>query len=181
MKVILLENIAAVGALGDVINVRPGYARNYLFPQGKAARASSETLKQFEARRAELQKRQEDIEAAMQKAYEALDGYLLQLTARASPDGNLYGSVTPQMIAAAVNAQRLTEGLTIKRGQISLPDGQIKSLGEYPVNVRLSADTVAAFKLSILAETAAASPPSSQETQTDEKTSDNTDSPKDAK
>lgn len=180
MRVILLENIASVGSLGDVINVRPGYARNYLFPQGKAERASSETIKQFESRRAELQKRQEGMEAALTKAHEALNGYLLQLTARASPDGNLYGSITPQMLAAAVNAQRLAEGFTIKRGQISLPGGQIKSLGEHTVNVRLGTDAVASFTLSVLAEAAAPSH-STQETTTDETSSDNTDSPKDTK
>lgn len=165
MKVILLENVASVGKLGDVINVRPGYARNYLFPQRKAERASDEAIQQFETRRAELQKRQDELEAAMSAARRALDGYLLQLTARASPDGNLYGSITPQMIAVAVNGQNLVEGLAIKRGQVSLPDGQIKSIGDYRAVLHLSASDSAEIKISVLAETVASSTPSTGNTQ----------------
>ncbi|MCH9704730.1 MAG: 50S ribosomal protein L9 [Proteobacteria bacterium] len=152
MKVILLEKIAAVGNLGDVINVRPGYARNYLFPQGKAERANEGTIAQFEQRRAELQKRQDELEATMQSANNALDGYLLQLTSRASPDGNLYGSITPQMIASALNAQQLVAGIAIKRGQITVTDGHIKALGEHEAVVRLNQNSVANIKISILAE-----------------------------
>ena len=160
MKVILLESITSVGKLGDVINVRPGYARNYLFPQRKAERASPDAIKQFEARRAELQKRQDDLEAAMEAARLALDGYLLHLTARASPDGNLYGSITPQMIAAALNAAKLVEHLAIKRGQVTLAEGHIKSLGEHPVTVQIGPAAAAHIKVSVLAE-AASSPSSS--------------------
>lgn len=167
MKVILLENIASVGKLGDVINVRPGYARNYLFPQRKAERASTEAIKQFEVRRAELQKRQDELEAAMDKARTALDGYLLHLTARASPDGNLYGSITPQMIATALNAEKLIAGLAIKRGQVSLPEGQIKALGEHAAVIHISAEASADIKVSVLAETAAS--PSSPSTTGNEK------------
>ena len=165
MKVILLENVASVGKLGDVINVRAGYARNYLFPQRKAERASDEVIAQFETRRAELQKKQDEVEAAMSAARQALDGYLLQLTARASPDGNLYGSITPQMIATAINEQKLVEGLAIKRGQVSLPDGQIKSIGDYRAVLQISATDSAEINISVLAETVASSQSSTDSTQ----------------
>lgn len=156
MKVILLEKINPGSSLGDVVNVRPGYARNYLFPQGKAELASEEAIKRFEAQRAELQKRQEALEAAMAAAQQALSGYLLQLTARASPDGNLYGSITPQMIAAALNAQKLAEEVQIKRGQVSLPGGQIKSLGEHAASIRLGAAAQVDITVSVLAEKSSA-------------------------
>ena len=158
MKVILLESITSVGKLGDVINVRPGYARNYLLPQGKAERASTESIEKFESRRAKLQQQQQQRETAMMEAQAQLDGYLLQLTARASPDGNLYGSITPQMIVAALNAQQLMPGLVIKRGQITLPDGQIKSLGEHNVSVQLAPSVAASFRVSVLMEAATSSP-----------------------
>lgn len=164
MKVILLENLPSIGNLGEVINVSTGYARNYLFPQGKAERASEDAIKKFEARRADLQQRQEAVEAALAKAHQALEGYTLQLATRASPDGNLYGSITPQMIVNALNQQPLLDGLAIKRTQIALPDGQIKSLGEHNAIVRLGPAVTARIKISVLTETAAASQSTTQET-----------------
>lgn len=152
MKVILLEDVAGTGKLGEVIRVRPGYARNYLFPQGKADRASEEVIARFEERRVELQKRQSAAESAVQTARKALDGYILQLTTLASPDGNLYGSITPQMIANALNEQNLAPGLAMRRGQITLAEGGIKSLGEHVATVRLGAGATASVTISVLAE-----------------------------
>lgn len=172
MKVILLENITPLGQLGDVVNVRAGYARNYLFPQGKAERAGEEAIKRFAERRAELEARQEQQQAELRAASEALNGYLLQLTARASPDGNLYGSITPQIVAQALNAQKLIAGVNIRRGQVILPnDEPIKSLGEHAVEINVRADLRATIKVSILTETGEAS---SRPTETtDEDTGDN--------
>jgi len=152
MKVILLESIPSVGNLGDVINVRPGFARNYLFPQGKAERASAAAVESFAHRRAELEKRQKEQSSAMQKARDVLDGYTLQLTARASPDRNLYGSITAQIITAALNKQNIVDGLVVKRAQVVLADGPLKELGEHAVTVNLSSGLQARVNVSVMTE-----------------------------
>ena len=152
MKVILLENIPSVGKLGDIINVRLGFARNYLFPQGKAERASDAAVEKFAHRRAELEKRQQEQNSAMHKARDALDGYTLQLTARASPDRNLYGSITAQIITTALNRQNVVEGLVIKRTQVVLSDGPLKELGEHAVTVNLSSGLQARVNVSVMTE-----------------------------
>lgn len=151
MKVILREDVASLGKLGEVTTVRAGYARNYLFPQGKAERANEEAIKDFERRRAELEKEQQQRVDSMEKARKMLDGYLLQLVARASPDGNLYGSISAQNIAVALNEQRIVEEFPLKRGQVALSDGALKTLGEHSVKIRLRADCEAAITVSILA------------------------------
>ena len=153
MKIILREDVAALGKLGDVTTVRAGYARNFLFPQGKAERANAQAIRNFEHRRAELETVQQQQAANMEKARQRLDGYLLQLVARASPDGNLYGSISAQHIAASLNDQKLVEDLVIKRGQVVLPEGALKALGEYPVKIHLRADCDAAVTISVLAAT----------------------------
>lgn len=151
MKVILLENIPNLGVLGDVANVRGGYARNFLFPQGKAERATPTAVADFEKRRAELELRQSKNMEMLQTAKDALDGYILQIPARASADGSLYGSVTPAAIALALNAQKLSE-IDIRRGQISLPSGNLKEVGEHEVRVILAPDIEAKITAAVLAE-----------------------------
>lgn len=152
MKVILLETIASVGKLGDVINVRPGFARNYLFPQGRAERASKAATEEFERRRGELEKRQQDRLAAIEKVRDALDGYTLQVTARASPDRNLYGSITAQMITTALNGQDIMGGVLIKRTQVELADGPLKELGDHSVGIKLTGELRAVITVSVMTE-----------------------------
>lgn len=152
MKVILLENVASVGSLGDVVRVRPGYARNYLFPQGKAEYASAEAIEQFSARRSELESRQEEQKEIIQKAHAILDGYTLTVEVRAVADGNLYGSITPHIIATEINQQGILGNVSIKRGQVHLPNGAIKTVDNHPAEVKFAAGLVAHLTISVLAQ-----------------------------
>ncbi|MDM5147871.1 50S ribosomal protein L9 [Candidatus Persebacteraceae bacterium Df01] len=154
MNIILLESVTGLGMLGDIANVRPGYARNYLLPQGKAERATKEAIATFESRRSELEKRQANLASAMKTAGNALNRYLLQMTARAGPDGNLYGSITAAAIATQLNAQKIAENIEIRRGQITLPNGNLKEIGNHEITVTLHPDVVANITVSVLAGSA---------------------------
>jgi large subunit ribosomal protein L9 len=148
MEVILLEKIAKLGELGQVVKVKDGYARNYLIPHGKAKRATEENRKAFEARRAELEKAQA---AALTKAQERaakLDGLTLQITQKAGPDGRLFGSVTNYDIVEAL--EKL--GHEVERSQIRMPQGPLKQVGDYPLQVGLHADVAVTIKVSVLGE-----------------------------
>ena len=127
MQVILLEKVANLGNLGDVVRVRDGYARNFLIPQKMARRATEAAIKEFEARRAELEK----IQA------EKLAGRQFSLTEKAGVDGRLFGSVTSMDIAAGLVKAGFD---SIVKSQVRLPDGALKSVGEYPVTVVLHPD-----------------------------------------
>lgn len=155
MKVILLERVPNLGGLGDAVSVRGGYARNYLFPQGKAERATPRAVAEFEERRAELEERQNAREESMRRAAEALDGYLLQIPARASADGGLYGSITPAVVAAALNAQKIAD-VDVRRGHIVLPEGNLKSIGDHEAAVVLEHGARAKITVAVLAEESAA-------------------------
>lgn len=151
MKIILLEKIPAIGDIGTVANVRAGYARNYLFPRGKAERATPRIVAEFEQRRAELEQRQNNQQYELQQACEALNGYLLQLPARASADGSLYGSITSTTIAAALNAQKIVN-IDIRRGQLLLPNGNLKEVGNHDVLLLLQPGIEAKITIAVLAE-----------------------------
>ncbi|MGI9338291.1 MAG: 50S ribosomal protein L9 [Gammaproteobacteria bacterium] len=149
MKVILLEDVPNLGALGDIVRVKPGYARNYLFPQGKSERVTPEAQVRFDARRAELEKRQADAVKQLKAMREKINGTTLQVSARAGPDGKLYGSVTAAMIAAALNK---TGDADIRRGQVSLPSGALRTVGEHPANIALGKDVDAAITIAVVAD-----------------------------
>ncbi len=139
MQVILLEKVVNLGNLGDVVRVRNGYARNYLIPQKIARRATDVALKEFEARRAELEKAQAEKLAAAEAVSAKLGGYTVTLSQKAGVDGRLFGSVTTMDIAAAL----VRDGFdSIEKSQVRLPDGHLKAVGEYPVQVVLLADVV---------------------------------------
>ncbi|WP_432784713.1 50S ribosomal protein L9 [Oligella sp. MSHR50489EDL] len=150
MQVILLETIGKVGQLGDVVRVRNGYARNYLIPQGKAQRATDAAIKEFEARRAELEKAQADRVASAEALAAKLADYRLDVTQKAGVDGRLFGSVTNIDIA------RLLEqaGFEVERSQVRMPDGALKAVGEYPVTVHLYADIAANITVNVIGEMA---------------------------
>lgn len=150
MKVILLEKVPNVGDLGTVAKVRAGYARNYLLPRGKAERATPQAAAEFEHRRADLEKRQQEQQQILRQGRDSLDGYLLQMPARASPDGSLYGSITAAGIAAALNAQKII-GMDIRRGQVSLPAGNLKTVGDHKVNIVIESGVEAAITVAVLA------------------------------
>ncbi|MGI9305748.1 MAG: 50S ribosomal protein L9 [Gammaproteobacteria bacterium] len=155
MKVILLERVPNIGNLGDVATVRGGYARNWLFPQGKAERATPRAVAEFDSRRADLEKRQNMRHETLREAAEALEGYLLQIPARASADGGLYGSITPAVIAKMLNAQKLAP-VDIRRGQIFLSGGNLKETGDHEVEIVLDDSLRAKITVSVLAEDGAA-------------------------
>ena len=148
MQIILLEKITNVGNLGDVVKVKDGYARNFLIPQGKARRATQENLKAFESKRAELEKAQAAQLAKAQEAGAKLEGFMLQITQKAGPDGRLFGSVTNYDIVEALEKQ----GHPVERSQIRMPQGPLKQVGDYPIQVALHTDVTATITVSVLGE-----------------------------
>ncbi len=149
MQVILLEKVVNVGNLGEVVRVRDGYARNFLIPQKKARRATEAALKEFEARRAELEKVQADKLAAAQTMGEKLEGFSLRLTQKAGVDGRLFGSVTNMDIAEGLIANNFTGVL---KSQIRLPEGPLKTVGEFPVQVALHPDVVSSITVVVVGD-----------------------------
>lgn len=139
MQVILLEKVSNLGNLGEVVRVRDGYARNFLIPQRMARRATDAALKEFEARRAELEKAQAEKLAAAQVVGEKLAGQTVTIVQKAGVDGRLFGSVTTQDIVVALAAQGF-DG--IAKSQVRLTDGAIKAVGEFAAQVVLHADVV---------------------------------------
>jgi large subunit ribosomal protein L9 len=150
MQVILLEKVINLGGLGDVVKVRQGYARNYLIPQGKAKRATDAAIKEFEGRRAELEKAQAEKLAAAQTVGEKLNGLTLQIGAKAGVDGRLFGSVTNFDIAEALGKQ----GFAVEKAQIRMPLGPLKAVGEHKVAVALHTDVVVELGINVVPEAA---------------------------
>lgn len=151
MQVILLEKVVNLGNLGDVVRVRDGYARNYLIPQRMARRATDAALKEFEARRAELEKQQAEKLAAAQAVGEKLNEYTLTVSQKAGVDGRLFGSVTNMDVAAALQAAGFAD---VQKSQVRMPDGAIKAVGEYPLQVALHPDVVADITVVVQGEMA---------------------------
>jgi large subunit ribosomal protein L9 len=148
MEVILMEKIANLGELGQVVKVKDGYARNFLIPQGKAKRATAENKKAFEARRAELEKAQAAQLAKAQERAAKLEGLTLQITQKAGPDGRLFGSVTNYDIVEALKKQ----GHEVERAQIRMPQGALKQVGDFPLEIALHTDVEVKITVSVLGE-----------------------------
>jgi len=148
MQVILMEKLANLGNLGDVVKVKDGYARNYLIPHGKAKRATEENLKVFEAKRAELEKAQSAALAQAQERGAKLDGLTLKITQRAGPDGKLFGSVTNHDIVEALKVQ----GHEVERANIRMPTGALKQVGEFPLQIALHTDVVVKITVAVAGE-----------------------------
>ena len=148
MQIILLEKIANVGNLGDVVKVKNGYARNFLIPQGKAKRATEKNKAEFEVRRAELEKQQAAILADAQSRAEKLEGQLVKISQKAGVDGRLFGSVTNTDIAEALNAM----GFEVAKADIRMPTGHLKQIGDYPIAIALHHDAVANITVTVLGE-----------------------------
>lgn len=144
MEVILLERIARLGAIGDVVKVKNGYGRNFLIPQKKALRASEENKKIFEERRHIIEEQNAKVKAEAQAIADKLSGLKLTLIRQASQEGKLYGSVTVRDIAEALQEA----GHAIPRSQIVVPSA-IKSIGEYSVRLTLHAEVVANVTLNV--------------------------------
>jgi large subunit ribosomal protein L9 len=148
MQVILMEKLANLGNLGDVVKVKDGYARNYLIPHGKAKRATEENLKVFEAKRAELEKAQSAALAQATERGAKLDGLVLKITQKAGVDGKLFGSVTNHDIVEALKAQ----GHEVERSHIRMPTGPLKQVGDYPLQIALHTDVVVTITVSVIGE-----------------------------
>ncbi len=150
MQIILLEKVANLGNLGDVIKVRNGYARNFLIPTGQARRATDSAVKEFEARRAELEKAQAEKLAAAQALGEKLNGKTVLLAQKAGVDGRLFGSVTNFDIAEGLKAA----GFDVAKQQVRLPNGPLKTVGEHAVTVSLHTDVTVDVTVKVVGETA---------------------------
>jgi large subunit ribosomal protein L9 len=151
MQVILLEKLAKLGQLGDVVKVKDGYARNYLIPQGKARRATETAMKEFESRRADLEKVHADRLEVAQALGGRLAGLTVQIPARAGVDGRLFGSVTNFDIAEAINKQGENRFAVVK-AQIRMPQGPLKTVGDHKVSVALHSDVVVEITVSVLSD-----------------------------
>lgn len=149
MQIILLEKVANLGTLGDVVKVKDGYARNFLIPQGKAKRATEANLKAFEARRVELEKHAADVLAAAQARAEKLADFTVTVSQKAGVDGRLFGSVTNHDIAEAITK---ASGITVAKMEIRLPDGPFKTIGEFDVTLALHHDVTVDVKVTVVGE-----------------------------
>jgi len=148
MQVILLEKVTNLGNLGDVVKVKDGFARNFLIPQGKAKRATPENLKHFEGRRAELEKAQnEALDKAKERAAK-LENLKLEITQKAGVDGRLFGSVTNYDIVEALEKQ----GHEVERSQVRMPQGPLKQVGEFPIEISLHTDVTATITVAVIGE-----------------------------
>ncbi|MGB5716602.1 MAG: 50S ribosomal protein L9 [Gammaproteobacteria bacterium] len=148
MEIILLEKIANLGAMGEKVNVKPGYGRNYLIPQGKAAAATVENIADYEARRTELEKASADALTAANARRDELLDKVITITSNAGEEGKLFGSVGTADIAHA-----LTEGgAAVERHEVRLPEGAFRMVGEYDVILQLHTDVDVTIKLVIEAE-----------------------------
>ena len=148
MQVILLDKVANLGNLGDVVKVKDGYARNFLIPTKRASRATETAIKEFEARRAELEKAAAEKLSAAQAVGEKLSGKTVTIAQKAGVDGRLFGSVTNADIADGLKKA----GFDIAKAQVRLPNGPLKTVGEHPVSVAAHTDVVVEITVAVVAE-----------------------------
>ncbi len=148
MQVILLDNVRSLGHLGDLVKVKPGFARNFLIPQGKAAPATKDNVAQFEARRAELEKLAAANLQAAQQAAEGLASLTVTMAARAGDEGKLFGSLGARDIADAVTKA----GIAVDKSQIRLADGPLRAIGEFNIGVQLHSEVSATVKILVVSE-----------------------------
>jgi len=148
MEVILLEKVGKLGALGDRVTVKGGYARNFLLPQGRAVLANEANIAEFETRRAELEKAaQEQFDAAAARA-ESLNGKTVAITAKAGDEGKLFGSIGTRDIAEAAEAA----GLSLDKSEVRLPEGPLRTTGEHEVQCQVHAEVFATITVAITGE-----------------------------
>lgn len=140
MNVILLEQVGRFGDVGDQVKVKAGFARNYLFPYGKAVPATKENIAEFEQRKAELIKAAEEKLLAAKARAEKLEGMAITIEANAGEEGKLFGSVGTKDIADALAAA----GHEVQKSEVSLPEGTLRVLGEYPITLTLDGTEVTA-------------------------------------
>lgn len=149
MQIILLEKVVNLGQLGEVVRVKDGYARNFLIPSGKARRATEAAVKEFEVRRTELEKVQNDRLKDAQNQSEKLSGMTVQISQKAGVDGRLFGSVTNFDVCEALNKQ----GFKVEKAMVRMPAGPLKTVGDHKLEVALHSDVVTEITVSVLGET----------------------------
>jgi large subunit ribosomal protein L9 len=148
MKLILLQKVTNLGVLGDQVNVKPGYGRNYLVPQGKAVPATAANVAQFEARRAEYEAKAKSIHEQASGRAARLEGASVTVSANASTEGKLFGSVGAREIANAFTAA----GLPLEKSEVVLTEGAFRNIGEYEVLLKLHADVETTVKVVVVGE-----------------------------
>ena len=148
MEIILLEKVENLGNLGDRVNVRPGYGRNFLIPKGKATEATARNIELFEARRAELEKNAAESLDRAEARSEQLSDLIVTLAVKAGNEGRMFGSVGPADIADAVSAA----GIELKKQEVKMPEGPIRQIGEYDVDVHLHSDVKSQIRINVVAE-----------------------------
>jgi len=148
MEIILLQKIANLGNLGDKVNVKSGYGRNYLIPQGMAAAATEAKIKEFEVRRAELERKASELLTAAQKRADAITNLNLVIKQKAGEEGKLFGSVGTQTISEAA----IAAGVEISKSEVRLPDGVIRHTGDIEINIQVHSDVIAILHLKVEAE-----------------------------
>jgi large subunit ribosomal protein L9 len=148
MNVILLENVHNLGSLGDQVSVKSGYGRNFLIPQGKAIPANEENIAKLEARRAELEKVAAEKLAAAEARKSGLEGMEITIAHQAGDEGKLFGSVGTVEIAKAITEA----GTEVTKAEIRLPEGPLREVGDYDIDLELHSDVVATIKVKVIAE-----------------------------
>lgn len=148
MKVILLDRVENLGAIGDLVSVKSGYGRNYLIPNGKAALATAQNIKELEKKKEELEKRAaEQLEAAKSRG-DLIKGMSLTISANVESEGKLYGSVGPVDIVDAFEKV----GVSVERSEIRMPDGPIREVGESEINLHFHSDVDIPVTLNVVSE-----------------------------
>ncbi|HAT26718.1 MAG TPA: 50S ribosomal protein L9 [Gammaproteobacteria bacterium] len=148
MEVILLESVQKLGELGDKVTVKSGYGRNFLIPQKKAVPATAENLQQFEERRADLEAVAGDKLSIAKNRAKKVDELSITITTKAGEEGKLFGSITVRDVAEASEAA----GVKLEKSEVRLPDGPIRELGEFEINIHLHPEVDAVLKLAVVAE-----------------------------
>ena len=146
MNIILLEKVGKLGNLGDQVNVRGGFARNYLIPYGKAVPATKSNIETFEARRAELLAAADAKRAAAQARADKLSGLTVTIGANAGDEGKLFGSIGTRDIADAITAA----GVAVDKSEVRLPNGALREIGEYDIDVQVHSDIMQPIKLLVV-------------------------------
>lgn len=149
MQVILLEKVTNLGKLGDVVNVKPGYGRNYLIPRGKAVTATADNRAKFDARRAELERHEADLLSQAQARRDKINEQVVTIPAMAGEEGKLFGSIGTIDIAEAMTAA----GLAVEKQEIRLPTGPLRTVGEHTVHIHLHPDVDATVTVNVVPET----------------------------
>ena len=148
MELILLQKVTNLGVLGDKVNVKPGYGRNYLVPQGKAVPATAANVAEFEAKRAEYEAKAKAVHDEAEGRAAKLEGASVTITANAATEGKLFGSVGPRDIADAFTAA----GLPLEKSEVIMGEGALRNVGEYEIVVKLHADVQTTVKVVMQAE-----------------------------